>query len=295
MSTYKQPPEPLQMDTYTARVLKQYIWKRCNVNNEHFMGCIVGREGSGKSGTAISIASVCDPTFDATRVHFRPQEFLETLQEGSDREGQLMVMDEAGVGMGVRSWYEKSQILFNKALQVCRDENMGVIWTLPALEDLDSQSERRLHALIEMAELKENHYSRFRWKNLEPTRDGKGELWNWYPRRKEGRRRNRVTKLQIGKPPADVWEPYQERKQQFQQELYEQARESYEDDGPDKRRSPSEIADEIIDSESIDSFMSTHGGNGSKFIDWKLVRAEYDLSRHDAKTVKSLIEKQAEV
>ena len=47
-SANPEPPEQLQnlsADAYTARIVKQKVWRRANVKNKHFMGVVVGREG----------------------------------------------------------------------------------------------------------------------------------------------------------------------------------------------------------------------------------------------------------
>jgi len=92
MSQAKTPvPEALQRDSVEARVIKQKVWDRMWKSNEHFMGVLVGREGSGKSWTGMKIAEVCDPTFDGNRVMFDPANFLKQLQdwkETSDTKGK---------------------------------------------------------------------------------------------------------------------------------------------------------------------------------------------------------------
>jgi len=141
--TGKQAPDPLQRDSAEAKMLRQKIWNRLWVENEHFMAVIVGREGKGKSYTGIKFAEVADPSFTADRVMFDPAAFLKKLQtwkENDETRGKIVVIDEAGVGVGVRSWYDKDQILLNQVLQIIRSENMGVIFTLPRLEELDSQT-----------------------------------------------------------------------------------------------------------------------------------------------------------
>lgn len=169
MSTQKQPvPEPLQSDSVEARLIKKMVWDRMWRENEHFMGVLVGREGSGKSWTGMKIAEVADPTFAGWRVMFDPANFLKQLQEwkeNNETKGKMVVIDEAGVGVGVRSWYDKDQILLNQVLQLIRDENMGVIFTLPRLEELDSQTEGRLHAFMEMTDMRDGEWAEFKYLN----------------------------------------------------------------------------------------------------------------------------------
>jgi len=137
------PPERLRQlddEDISARIVRQKVWKRMNVDNQHFMGAVVGREGTGKSHSALAIASAVDPEFTAEDVFFQPERLLEALNSDDYGRGNVVVLDEAGVGLGNRSWYDKEQILLNQALQTARDDNMGVLYTLPRLEELDSQT-----------------------------------------------------------------------------------------------------------------------------------------------------------
>jgi len=97
------------------------------------MGAIVGREGKAKSHTALKIASGVDPTFTADRVFFNVAHALSALNGDKYGKGQMVVIDEAGVSMGNRTWYDRDQIEINQALQTVRSKNMGVLWTLPRL------------------------------------------------------------------------------------------------------------------------------------------------------------------
>ena len=58
-----------------------------------------------------------------------------------------------------------------------------------------------------------------------------------------------------------------------------------EDDSPDL----AEIADKVV--EDVEEYTSVHGGNGTKYIDRDLIEMFHDISRRDAKKVKSLVEK----
>ncbi len=185
MSSTVTVPKPLQQDTVEAKLVKQKIWSRMWRQNEHFMAVIVGREGSGKSHTGIKLSETVDPSFDAERVMFDPINFLRKLQrwkENNETQGKMVVIDEAGVGVGVRTWHDKAQIRLNQVLQIIRDENMGVIFTLPRLEELDSQTKGRLHAFIEMTEKKEGEWVKAKWLDWDPTRDGRNKIYREYPK-----------------------------------------------------------------------------------------------------------------
>jgi len=288
-----EPPDALKSNTVEARILKQKIWDRMWLSDEHFMGVLVGREGSGKSWTGIKMAEVCDPTFEGWRVMFDPADFLEQLQEWKEEnntKGKMVVIDEAGVGVGVRSWYEKDQILLNQVLQLIRSENMGVIFTLPRLEELDSQTEGRLHAFMEMTDIDRGEWAKLKWFNWDPTRDGRGETYREYPKLRVNGHPRQIKRLKLSPPSMDVVEPYEERKDAFQSEQYQRALEEMEDDVDDEL-SVKEVAMEIADGE-LGAYVSEHSQNKKPYINANLIRADYELSQNDAQAVKDLLGRQ---
>ncbi len=147
------PPDPLRVPNHHhAPWLLRRIWDRLHTDDGYFMGVIVGREGSGKSHTALKIASTIDSEFSADRVIFDVSELLQDLKEGDDDPGSFYVLDEAGVQLGRRTWQERGQVLANQALQLIRNHNLGLIFTLPRLGELDSQAQGRLQAFYEITE-----------------------------------------------------------------------------------------------------------------------------------------------
>lgn len=288
-----EPPEALQANTVEADVVKQKIWDRMWLQNNHFMGLVVGREGSGKSYTGIKLAEVCDPTFNAERVMFDPVSFLKQLEEwkaNNETKGKMVVIDEAGVGVGVRSWYEKDQILLNKVLQIIRDENMGVIFTLPRLEELDSQTEGRLHAYMEMTEKRDGEWAKFKYLNWDPTRDGRNKNYREYPEKRIDGWERQVKRLNVSPPSEALAANYEERKTAFQEREYQDAIEEMEED-VDNEMSVKDVAMEIADGE-LTNYVDKHSQNNTPYINDDLIRADYDLSQNDAKAVKALLNRQ---
>lgn len=290
------PPERLRPPLTDTEWLLRRIWDRINRRNQHFMLCIVGEEGSGKSHTALKMAAELDPTFTADRVIFDVVDLLKILANGEHDPGNFYVLDEAGVQLGRRTWQQRSQILANQALQIIRDENLGLIFTVPALGDLDSQTQRRLQAFYELTKKKPDEYVRGKFKIMDPDRaDETGKIYKKYPRRRRDGVLVRITNIGAAPPSGELVEPYESQKTEFQQRHYEETIAEFEGDeaGEDSepQRSAREVATDIA-STGLAEYVSTHSQNGQPYINADLIYADTDLSVRESKTVKALLEDQ---
>lgn len=299
LGTERSPPDALKgRNKNDTKWLLRRVWDRVNRDNEHFMGCIVGREGSGKSYTALKIASMLDETFNADRVIFDVIDMLEILTEREHDPGNFYVLDEAGVQLGNRTWQERSQVLANQALQLIRSHNLGLVFTLPRGRELDEQAYARQQALIEMTKKQPDEFVRAKWQWIDPDRKKRdGKIYYHNPRRRENGQL-RVVRSVGFTPPEDeeLIETYEENKEEFQHETYEktikEARgETDEDDDEPEEMGPREIATEIANN-GIEKYADRNDSNGQPYINPNLIRVDYDLSQTDAQTVKSLLARQ---
>lgn len=221
-------PKPLRARKPEAAIIREDIWKRLHEDNEHFIAGIFGREGKGKSGTALSIAAMVDPNMTVDQVMFKPGKLLRRInewkQDGSTK-GRMIVADEAGVGLGNRTWYEKDQIRFAQVLQLIRSENMGILFTVPRGSEMDSQVRGgRLHAQFLVNRKEEGEFVECEYERINVARrvDQNG-LWSPKPFMHINGVEHRIEGIRIGPPPQDLWEAYEERKNEFQAKEYREA------------------------------------------------------------------------
>jgi len=293
LQTHQSPPDPLQApnERHTPWLLRR-VWDRVNQDNEHFMACIVGREGSGKSYTAIKIADTVDPTFSVDRVIFDVKELLKVLRDGEHEPGNFYVLDEAGATMGVRTWQDRAQVLANQALQLIRSHNLGLIFTLPRMSELDSQAQGRLQAVLEITDKRPEEYVQLKWKWIDPDRvNSNGNILKKYPRRIQDGYEKRIKRNTFSPPRPDLVEPYEDEKSEFQAKFYDKAITKLEEAEADEDAAdadPQEIATEIADG-NLERFVDTHSGNKNAYINKDLIRSDYDLTHSEAKAVKALL------
>lgn len=290
------PPE-LRGNGLTKRIIRQKIYRPPNHKEEWRVFVIVGREGWGKSLTAAKILAAADPSFNVGRVHFRALDFLEQVHGGEVTAGNSVMIDESGVSLGRRSWYEQDQIQINKLLQTARDDCLIIGLTLPRLEELDSQTIGRLHHYLEVVGIDKDNHTTLKFMNLDPTRDGSNEIYKKYPRMRVDGIVRRVTRIGITPPDDEEFvRGYREKKARFKTNLYaeiiddlREGSEEFED------VSPTDIVEVIKGADSLGDYLSFHGGHKQWYISKELLRDDFDLSHSDAKTVKQLLEKDPEV
>lgn len=280
------PPEPVRSPTAPVERILRSVWDRMHERNQHFVGVCVGREGVGKSHSAMTIASAIDPGFSSEQVLFGPAELLEILQRDEYEAGDMFVVDEAGVSFGARTWQERGQVQANQALQLIRSHNIGVLFTLPRLGELDSQTQGRLQALIELLRKQDDEFVRAKWKWVEPKRGEGGGIKTPFP--KIGTRK--IRSIKIGPPPEALVEPYEEQKADFQRDTYEDAiaelsgEDSGDDDSPP---TATEIADEI--GEGVTEYLREINGGAQTVLDRQQIATEFDIGAQKSKRVKRLL------
>jgi len=182
--------------------------------NQNWLGLICGPTGSGKSFSGLRIAEEVDDTFHIGRVVFTAEEFMQVLNNGM-KQGQIIIWDEAGVGMASREWYSISNKAINYVLQTFRHLNLGVIFTTPSISYIDSQARRLFHSYIETYEVdRKRKQVKARWFTVSysPRSDKIYHIYRRYKREKKN-----LTRINI--PSKELIDAYEKKKKAFSQSL----------------------------------------------------------------------------
>lgn len=197
-------------------------WKyRINRRNRNLLIIVCGGTGTGKSYSALTIAKLIDPSFTpGERVVFTVEEFMNLLQSGTLRRGNVIIWDEAGVGIPSREWYSISNKAINYVLQTFRHLNLCVIFTTPSFNYIDSQTRLLFHVFIEclrinfetkhvVAKIMENQYN--------PSMGKEYRKYFWVGGYKKER-------INIGKPTPDMVKEYEKLKSAFSRKLRDEVK-----------------------------------------------------------------------
>lgn len=284
-------PSHLQQDHATVAAILRPIYERLNHRDEHWVHVIVGREGSGKSHTALKLGEQIDPGFSVGDVYFQPAELLRDLRDGEYSQGDVYILDEAGVGLGKRTWQEAGQKRLNQSLQLIRNHNIGLIFTLPRLSELDSQAQGRLHSYLEIRHKEPGQYVGGPWRWLDPDRvDITGEVYRKTPSH-DGTDLKRVK----FSPPEDddLVERYEERKTEFQESFYDETIDTLEGNGEDETAdtpdTPHDIAAAIRSDGGVEQYIKEINGGAQAYIDTDEISLDYHVGDPKAKKVKKLL------
>ena len=121
-------------------ILHDRIW----FQNKNVIQVFVGETGSGKSYTALRFAELLDPEFDINeQLVYTAKEFIKALDHV--KKGQVVIFDEAGVGVPAREWQSIQNKVFSYVLQTFRYKNLIVFLTTPSMKFIDSQVRVLIH------------------------------------------------------------------------------------------------------------------------------------------------------
>jgi len=283
-------PDELKGDNKTLVLLRE-VWNRLNAQNEHWMHVILGEEGSGKSHTAIRIAEMIDPDFGIDQIIFDPASLLQRLRNGDYSAGDVFLIDEAGVSMGKRTWHDSGQVKLNQARQLIRNHNVGCIFTLPRLGELDSQTQGRLQSYLELSKKVPGRYVAGRWRSMDPDRtDRTGEIYRRTPEVHE----TRIPQVAFTPPKnQELVNKYEDEKADFQARFYDEAISELGDgdtgDGDDEERVTDTVIKKILSNGGPEEYLRDINNGAQTVLDRQQIEQQYDIGARRSKRVKKAL------
>lgn len=196
------------------------IRERITKQNKNAVVLICGGLGTGKSFSAIKIAKAINPNFDLD-VHlvFRAKAFLDLINSGKLKRGDVVIWDEIGVEFGARAWQTLASRAISSLLQTFRHLNLCLIVTVPQERFVDVNLRRLCHYYFETKNIdfKKNICS---LKPLEievnPRMD---KPYYKYLRTREGSRIVKITELEVSLLDQKTIQHYEKIKKKFTKDL----------------------------------------------------------------------------
>lgn len=199
-----------------------YAHDRVFKKNKNLLICVMGGTGTGKSYLSLTLGHKIDKEFSTNRVVFRSDEFLKMLNWGRLKKGNVIMFDEAGVGIPAREWQSFTNKAINLVLQTFRHRNLIVIFTVPSFNYIDKQSRNLFHIVIETKGIDyDKEICLARVKFIE-TNVLSGKVYTKFPRSFLSDNSSQKIKHKLfgfSKPPEHLIDKYERKKDRFAREL----------------------------------------------------------------------------
>lgn len=194
--------------------VKVRLWQK----NQNWLCIITGPTGTGKSYAALSLGEeIQGRKLEVHQVVFTAREFLEEL--GNLKKGDVIIFDEAGIGMSAREWSSQLNKMLSTVLQSFRYRNIAVIFTVPDLSFVDVHLRKLFHTLIETKLI-------FRRKELcvagwfQISYNGRvKKTYYFHPKVRNYDSTWAEAEIYIRKPRATLIDHYEEKKQAYAEKL----------------------------------------------------------------------------
>jgi hypothetical protein len=138
---------------FNPMIYRRAFYIQDDINNndsDHFI-VVSGKEGKGKTTIAICMACTIDPTFNISRICFKPIDFIKGIRNAP--KGACFVLDEGNLFLFSRESLGADNIMMVKLFALMRQKNICVIICVPNFFTLDSYvRDHRVDTLINCTE-----------------------------------------------------------------------------------------------------------------------------------------------
>ena len=129
--------------------------------NKNNLISIVGKTGSGKTYSAISICEIMSKMdgipFTIENVVFDLKELMTLINSGKLKKGSKIVFDEPQVSIGAREFQSEANKVFNYLITTFRHKNLTLFFCTPFESLLDKNTRRLFHARFETMSINRNN------------------------------------------------------------------------------------------------------------------------------------------
>ncbi len=183
--------------------LRDFILERLD-HDGSVVAIFVGRTGSSKSGSAISLAYAMDPTFNLDRIVFSVDEFFRISTENNLPPGSFLIFDDAGVGVGSRDWQDEKNKSLGAILQTFRYKQLPTLITTPRISFIDKQ----VRESVELQFVATDTKGMFKPFVLYESPKMDGKIWHSYP----SVGGTEIKLWPFPPPPQELFEQYEKKK-----------------------------------------------------------------------------------
>lgn len=198
--------------------LINYIHRRIE-NNQNFICVVIGKTGSGKSYTCMSLGEKLDSKMNIKRVAFSPLQFMKLLTEGDLKKGSVVIMEELGVLMNARNFQSVNNKLINSVMQSFRHRNIILLMNVPSKSFIDSATRKLLHCTITTEHIDRKNNTVICKPILHQLNEETGKVYNKYLRVVTSKGVVPIKRIRVSMPSKLLSEQYEQEKRKFTDNL----------------------------------------------------------------------------
>lgn len=208
------------------------VYKR----NENVIVAVMGKTGSGKSYTALSLASQF-PEFEPENIVFTSKDFFALVNSGKLKKGSVIVYDEAEVDLDNLTFWDKLSRFFSYMMATIRYRNYIIIFTMPFKSDIISKVRRLIHWNIECTNIK-NVKEKYTYVKIYMNSPNyrTGEIYDKFLRISYKGQIHLLKSLKVKMPPKNLIEYYEAQKHPYITKLYKDFEEQMDQESTNIKR-----------------------------------------------------------
>lgn len=138
----------------------RYFKRRIYVNNQNNLVVVIGKTGSGKTWSAISIAEMfskeTNVPFGIENIVFNLRDLMRLVNSGKLKKGSIIIFDEPQVTINSRDFMSQANKIFNYLLSTFRHRNFTLFFCTPYEDLLDKSARKMFHAKFQMKGINKN-------------------------------------------------------------------------------------------------------------------------------------------
>jgi len=262
--------------------------------NKNWLAIVCGETGSGKSYSALSLADIICPRGITVKrnVVLDPISFMNKIASKKDlKKGDILIFDEAGVGISSRDWYSIQNKLLGSVLQTFRNLNVGVIFTTPNLSFIDVQARKLFHNYFETVNI--DYETKTAFPKIYDIQHNSRYDKTYYKHPKFVRQGKTVTMGFIGipKPRASLIREYEKVKTEFTEKLNQKVLKELTEPKKQPQNKLTDFNEEQTIINDVKKNYKKFLRKDKKDLDAELIRFSYKISRNKAYTIKKIVEK----
>ena len=208
-----------QTDNSEAEVILKYM-NRMMENNKNYLNVTTGATGSGKSYSCLRVAELWyafyfKKEFPKENICFSVEDLIRRLNSGELKKGDVLVVEEIGVGANAKNFQSKTNKALQFILQSFRNLNIIVLFNVPHFSFFDKTARMLMHSHFQTVKINKRKGICILKPYFLNISQQTGKIYTKWLRIKNHGKVVKITRLNIAKPSQYLLDVYEDMKDRF--------------------------------------------------------------------------------